>query len=90
LRGNPLIQSFQKPLDYQIFLIATTSKKEIAFKSDWLKLYGLQITAQYVNTAEVLNVQCGFLEFGRDEVDSEERQRKNQRISSFQEALASR
>jgi hypothetical protein len=27
--------------------MATTSKKKIALKSNWLKLYGLQITAQY-------------------------------------------
>jgi hypothetical protein len=53
-----------------------------------LKLYGLQITAQDVNTAEVLNVQCRFSEFGRDELDGEERQRKkNKEFQVFQRSL---
>jgi hypothetical protein len=60
--------------------MVTTSKWEIAFKRNWLKFYGLRIT-----------VQCLFCEFGRDEVDDEERQRKkNKEFQVFQEALAFR
>ena len=55
----------------------SAKKRSTIFKDKWLSLYGLLITVRDLKTSVAVSVKCRFFEFGRDDLNYEERKWKS-------------